>query len=86
MADTAKETENALRFSCLACRSRKMKCDRGRPVCARCLKADMGDACEYPSSRKRPVIMATRPRVKELAARLGTPSARCVGAGERNVR
>jgi hypothetical protein len=59
---------SAAKFSCLPCRSRKLKCARELPSCKRCAKA--GVRCEYPSSRKRHVVLATRPRVKELEARL----------------
>ena len=56
------------RFSCLTCRVRKLKCGREQPVCTRCARSR--DHCEYPSTRKKPVIVATRPRVKELEAKL----------------
>ncbi|KAL2168814.1 hypothetical protein VTG60DRAFT_6784 [Thermothelomyces hinnuleus] len=53
-------------LACVTCRSRKLKCDRQKPVCARCAKA--GGECVYPESRRKP---ATKRRsVKELEERL----------------
>lgn len=55
-------------LACVACRSRKLKCDRTKPACTRCskLKAD----CAYPESRRKPAFK--RRNVKELAERLGS--------------
>lgn len=55
-------------LACVACRSRKLKCDRTKPACSRCskLKAD----CTYPESRRKPAFK--RRNVKELADRLGS--------------
>ncbi|KAF4495855.1 Zn(II)2Cys6 transcriptional activator [Fusarium agapanthi] len=60
--------EPLMSFSCYQCRNRKLKCDRSSPGCSRC--SATGTKCQYPSSRKKPVITATRPRVKELESRL----------------
>ena len=55
-------------LACVSCRSRKLKCDRTKPACARCLK--VGGECVYPESRRKPTFK--RRNVKELEARLGT--------------
>ncbi|GAO14064.1 uncharacterized protein UV8b_06463 [Ustilaginoidea virens] len=53
-------------LACVACRSRKLRCDRATPSCARCLK--VGGECVYPDSRRRPAFK--RRNVQELEARL----------------
>ncbi|TDZ29992.1 Citrinin biosynthesis transcriptional activator ctnR [Colletotrichum spinosum] len=53
-------------FSCQQCRSRKLKCDRRRPTCSRCVK--IGVDCEYPESRR--ANFGTRKRVHELESKL----------------
>ncbi|KAJ6444701.1 magnesium transporter NIPA4 [Purpureocillium lavendulum] len=53
-------------LACVSCRSRKLKCDRTKPACARCLK--VGADCAYPESRRKPTFK--RRNVKELEARL----------------
>ncbi|KAJ4391757.1 hypothetical protein N0V93_005377 [Gnomoniopsis smithogilvyi] len=53
-------------LACLACRSRKLKCDRAKPACARCLKLKAD--CTYPESRRKPAFK--RRNVKDLAERL----------------
>ncbi|CAJ2506186.1 Uu.00g003160.m01.CDS01 [Anthostomella pinea] len=53
-------------LSCVACRNRKLKCDRVKPICARCAKVN-GD-CVYPESRRKPAFK--RRNVRELEARL----------------
>lgn len=55
-------------LACVSCRARKLKCDRIKPACSRCVKID--GACVYPESRRKPTIK--RRNVKELEARLGT--------------
>lgn len=54
-------------LSCVTCRSRKLKCDRSKPACARCVKVN--GECTYPESRRKPTFK--RKNVKELEARLG---------------
>ena len=54
-------------LACVSCRARKLKCDRTRPVCSRCLKVE--NECVYPESRRKPTFK--RKNVKELEARLG---------------
>ncbi|KAK4135465.1 hypothetical protein BT67DRAFT_277667 [Trichocladium antarcticum] len=54
-------------LACVNCRSRKLKCDRQIPVCARCAKA--GGECLYPESRRKPTFK--RRNVKDLEERLG---------------
>ncbi|KAK3368208.1 binuclear zinc transcription factor [Podospora didyma] len=53
-------------LACVHCRTRKLKCDRTRPVCARCVKA--GNECLYPESRRKPAFR--RKNVRELEERL----------------
>ncbi|KAH8646722.1 fungal-specific transcription factor domain-containing protein [Xylariales sp. PMI_506] len=43
-------TRRPVSLSCLQCRSRKLKCDRTKPSCQRCLKT--GSDCIYPARRK----------------------------------
>src|SRR5699024_5216917 len=57
-------------LACVSCRSRKLKCDRTKPACARCVKGGAG--CCYPESRRKPTFK--RRNVKELEARLGMPA------------
>jgi hypothetical protein len=54
-------------LACVACRSRKLKCDRTKPECARCAKVKA--ECVYPESRRKPAFK--RRNVRELEARLG---------------
>lgn len=54
-------------FSCRACRSRKMKCDRVQPQCGRCTR--LGDTCEYPKERRSNV--GRQKRVLELETKVG---------------
>ncbi|KAB5570485.1 binuclear zinc transcription factor [Coniochaeta sp. 2T2.1] len=53
-------------LSCVSCRSRKLKCDRVKPVCTRCDKVN--NQCVYPESRRKPAFK--RRNVRELEARL----------------
>ncbi|KAI0434112.1 hypothetical protein F5Y09DRAFT_338004 [Xylaria sp. FL1042] len=53
-------------LSCVTCRSRKLRCDKVKPVCTRCIKVN-GD-CIYPESRRKPAFK--RKNVKELEERL----------------
>ncbi|KAM3437366.1 hypothetical protein NHJ13734_004688 [Beauveria thailandica] len=62
-ADAAADLEP---LSCVSCRAKKLKCDRSKPACARCVKVH-GD-CLYPESRRKPTFK--RKNVKELEARL----------------
>lgn len=55
-------------LACVSCRARKLKCDRTKPACARCVKIQ--HECLYPESRRKPTFK--RRNVKELEARLGT--------------
>ncbi|KAH8593906.1 hypothetical protein B0O99DRAFT_662465 [Bisporella sp. PMI_857] len=41
----------AVQLSCVQCRRRKLKCDRMRPRCGRCVK--LQDSCVYPGSRQK---------------------------------
>ncbi|KAF4992996.1 hypothetical protein FGRMN_6800 [Fusarium graminum] len=53
-------------LACVSCRARKLKCDRTKPACARCVK--VSNDCVYPESRRKPTFK--RRNVKELEARL----------------
>ncbi|KAK3391796.1 hypothetical protein B0T20DRAFT_384004 [Sordaria brevicollis] len=53
-------------LACVTCRSRKLKCDRKKPVCTRC--GTSGGECVYPESRRKPNFK--RRNVKELEERL----------------
>ncbi|KAI0542333.1 hypothetical protein GGR58DRAFT_497319 [Xylaria digitata] len=53
-------------LSCATCRSRKLRCDKVKPVCTRCTKVN-GD-CVYPESRRKPAFK--RKNVRELEERL----------------
>ena len=66
--DGAGPPQTAEALSCVSCRSRKLKCDRTKPACARCKKVN--NECVYPESRRKPAFK--RRNVKELEARLGT--------------
>ena len=54
-------------LACVSCRARKLKCDRVKPACSRCIK--VSNECVYPESRRKPTFK--RRNVKELEARLG---------------
>ncbi|GAB1311575.1 hypothetical protein MFIFM68171_01785 [Madurella fahalii] len=53
-------------LSCVQCRSRKLKCDRKRPMCDRCVKQN--ETCSYPGSRLR--ALGRRKTVRELEERI----------------
>ncbi|WZH42665.1 ZnII2Cys6 transcription factor [Fusarium acuminatum] len=53
-------------LACVSCRARKLKCDRTKPACTRCVK--VSNECVYPESRRKPTFK--RRNVKELEARL----------------
>ncbi|RSL56663.1 hypothetical protein CEP54_008728 [Fusarium duplospermum] len=53
-------------LACVSCRARKLKCDRTKPACSRCVK--VSNECVYPESRRKPTFK--RRNVKELEARL----------------
>ncbi|KAL0930949.1 binuclear zinc transcription factor [Colletotrichum truncatum] len=53
-------------LACVTCRSRKLKCDRVKPACSRCMKVK--GECVYPESRRKPAFK--RRNVKELEERL----------------
>ncbi len=55
-------------MSCNACRDRKLKCDRNKPSCGKCLRT--GRECTYPE-RKTAAIGSRRNYAKALEARLG---------------
>lgn len=63
-------------LACVTCRSRKLKCDRTKPSCARCRRD--GIECVYPESRRKPPFR--REHVKHLEARLGNSSSHIVGS------
>lgn len=36
-------------FSCTECRRRKIKCDRGKPICGHCMRHGLAEQCHYDS-------------------------------------
>ena len=57
-------------FACSECKTRKVKCDKTKPTCHRCIRDGAG--CHYPTARKRPPPLPSRPQVQEMENRLGT--------------
>ncbi|KAK4041235.1 hypothetical protein C8A01DRAFT_14989 [Parachaetomium inaequale] len=53
-------------LSCAQCRSRKLKCDRKRPICGRCVKQN--ETCSYPGLRQR--ALGRRKTVRDLEERI----------------
>ncbi|WQF85222.1 hypothetical protein CDEST_10236 [Colletotrichum destructivum] len=62
---TSRDEEPA-RFSCTQCRSMKLKCDRIKPRCSRCVRVRAD--CEYPKSRRANV--GKRQQVRDLEVKL----------------
>lgn len=62
-----REPEGLEPLACVACRSRKLKCDRSKPACIRCTRLKV--KCTYPESRRKPTFR--RRNVQELEERLG---------------
>ncbi|KAH7148189.1 hypothetical protein EDB81DRAFT_719784 [Dactylonectria macrodidyma] len=58
-------TSASTTLSCYQCRSRKVRCDRLKPSCSRCVR--LGDECVFPNSRQKRMI-----RKKNLAGTLET--------------
>ncbi len=50
LEDNSNSKRRRIAFSCLACRRRKLKCDRIYPSCSRCQKGGHPDACTYDSA------------------------------------
>ncbi|OLN87976.1 putative transcriptional regulatory protein C1683.13c-like protein 1 [Colletotrichum chlorophyti] len=67
-------------LACVTCRSRKLKCDRVKPVCSRCSKVK--GECVYPESRRKPAFK--RKNVKELEERLAQVEDLLKEAGKAN--
>lgn len=72
MGNDAANDEGPSLFACSECKTRKVKCDRTKPICNRCTKDHA--SCHYPTSRKRPLQLPSRPRLHELENRLGMGS------------
>ncbi|KAK4199078.1 putative binuclear zinc transcription factor [Triangularia verruculosa] len=53
-------------LACVSCRTRKLKCDRRKPICTRCARSS--GECHYPESRRKPAFK--RRNVRELEERL----------------
>lgn len=70
------------RLSCTQCRTRKLKCDRSRPCCGRCIK--LGDVCAYPQSRLQPVRRGNR--ATESETKTGQPKDVMKAAKEEDLR
>ncbi|KAF7545520.1 hypothetical protein G7Z17_g9110 [Cylindrodendrum hubeiense] len=67
LSGTGPEPSGTEPLACVSCRARKLKCDRIKPACSRCIK--VSNECVYPESRRKPTFK--RRNVKELEARLG---------------
>uniref|UniRef100_L2G9U7 Binuclear zinc transcription factor n=1 Tax=Colletotrichum fructicola (strain Nara gc5) TaxID=1213859 RepID=L2G9U7_COLFN len=65
-AETGPVGQGSEPLACVTCRSRKLKCDRVKPACSRCVKVK--GECVYPESRRKPAFK--RRNVKELEERL----------------
>ena len=69
-------------LSCLNCRSRKLKCDRNLPSCARCQKGGQEDTCTYDSKisgdmndeRRQTKVSSRKPGSPSLAPVVPTAS------------
>lgn len=46
-AQYAVRRRNRRVFVCLPCHGRKLRCDRRKPACGRCVAAGLGDSCTY---------------------------------------
>ncbi|KAI0597688.1 fungal-specific transcription factor domain-containing protein [Biscogniauxia sp. FL1348] len=68
-------------LSCVECRTRKLKCDKAKPICTRCAKASA--ECVYPESRRKPTFR--RRNVRELEARLVQVEALLKEVGEKKA-
>ena len=42
-----KRQRNRVPVSCLACKKRKVKCDKGKPACGGCVRNGVGHLCQY---------------------------------------
>ncbi|KAH8893649.1 hypothetical protein GQ53DRAFT_644701 [Thozetella sp. PMI_491] len=60
------EISSISQLSCLPCRTRKLKCDRIKPKCGRCIKLE--DECIYPGGRQKQA--GKTKKVMELEAKL----------------
>ncbi|KAH8673956.1 hypothetical protein BX600DRAFT_509177 [Xylariales sp. PMI_506] len=80
LTDIPVESATSEPLSCTACRNRKLKCDRAKPACARCVKSS--SECVYPESRRKPAFK--RRNVRELEARLAQVEVLLREAGEKN--
>ncbi|KAI5922443.1 fungal-specific transcription factor domain-containing protein [Camillea tinctor] len=72
----------SIEFSCTQCRARKLKCDRVKPSCGRCVKTDA--SCVYPSSRKPPP--GRWKKIRELEAKLAQLENVAIGIKEQNSK
>ncbi|KAJ7212072.1 GTP binding protein [Mycena pura] len=56
---STKQRSKKITVACNFCRSRKLKCDGGRPSCSQCLKRS--NACDYmPQNKRRGVVRVSR--------------------------
>ncbi|KAL6416052.1 hypothetical protein AUP68_00261 [Ilyonectria robusta] len=56
---SGRESGQASVISCFQCRGRKVKCDRLKPNCSRCVR--LGDECVFPTSRQKRMIRKKNP-------------------------
>lgn len=47
MTEIPKKQRKRVPISCLICKKRKVKCDKGRPACGGCIKNGVAHLCEY---------------------------------------
>jgi hypothetical protein len=80
-------TRNRTSYSCQTCRKRKVKCDKGSPVCGGCLKT--GDACVYGKLDQSPQptgrVANSKRRNSGVSNDTGTPTQPRIGAAPGNV-
>ncbi|KAK7970281.1 binuclear zinc transcription factor [Apiospora saccharicola] len=66
VGEDSPEEQTTEALACVTCRARKLKCNRVKPACSRCVRVK--GECVYPESRRKPAFK--RRNVKELEARL----------------
>jgi hypothetical protein len=69
-SNTPADNPSPVSLSCVQCRSRKLRCDRRRPICERCSRQN--EKCSYPGLRQR--ALGRRKTVRELEERIGRVS------------
>ncbi|KAF2866738.1 hypothetical protein BDV95DRAFT_583707 [Massariosphaeria phaeospora] len=57
-----------MKLACVRCKFRKIKCDKGEPICHQCITASA--ECVYVERRKRPRLAEQKVEVRSLSRRL----------------